>query len=175
MTRHLYESGAGSYDVEADSVLFFTADLSVANSFTIAQGSQADSAGITVSPTSGLTTSKSGASVTFTVALDSQPLFDVVIDLSSSNVNEGTPSPTALTFTDANWSAPQTVTVTGVDDGLVDDDQAYTITTSACVSSYSDYDGVDPANVSLTNLDNDRTGSGTDDGTGGSGCFVSSL
>lgn len=169
-------NGAGSYHVGADGVLYYTADLSTANSFTIVQSSHSSNiAGVTVSPTNGLTTSESGTIATFTVVLDTQPLLDVRIDLNSSNPNEGAASPTSLTFTEADWSAAQTVTVTGVDDGAVDGDQAYTIIISPCVSSDTVYDGIDPANVLLTNLDDDSSGSGTGDGGGGSGCFTSSL
>ena len=38
-------------------------------------------------------------------------------------------SPSSLTFTAGNWSTPQTVTVTGVDDWMVDGNVAYTIVT----------------------------------------------
>src|SRR5205823_384339 len=89
-----------------------------------------DSATITVSPTSGLVTSESGASATFTVVLGTIPTANVTIGLSSSNTAEGTVSPAALLFTPANAMIPQTVTVTGVDDLVIDGDKAYTIITA---------------------------------------------
>ena len=70
-------------------------------------------AGFTVTPTTGLQTSQAGATATFTVALTSIPQANVSFSLSSSNTSAGTVSPTALTFTPANWNVPQTVTVTG--------------------------------------------------------------
>ena len=51
--------------------------------------------------------------------------------LSSSDTTEGTVGPASLTFTTANWNMAQTVTVTGVDDAVVDGDVAYTIVTAA--------------------------------------------
>ncbi len=108
--------------------------------------------GITVTPTSGLITTEGGGTDTFTVVLDVPPTDDVTIDLSSSDTNEGTVSPSTLTFTPANWDVPQLVTVTGVDDNRLDDNQAYTIVTSAAASMDAIYDGVDPADVSVTNL-----------------------
>ena len=75
-----------------------------------------DVSGITVTPTSGLTTTEAGGTATFTVALTSKPTADVTIALSSSDATEGTVAPASLTFTSANWNTAQTVTVTGVDD-----------------------------------------------------------
>ena len=82
-----------------------------------------DTAGITVSPTSGLTTTETGGSGTFTVVLTTEPTADVTIGLTSDDVTEGTVAPASLTFTAANWNTPQTVTVTGVDDVVDDGDQ----------------------------------------------------
>jgi hypothetical protein len=47
------------------------------------------------------------------------------------------------------------VTVTGVDDTIVDGDQAYTVVIGPSSSLDPSYQGVDPADVLLTNLDND--------------------
>ena len=49
-----------------------------------------DAAGITVTPTTGLTTTEAGGTATFTVVLTTQPTADVTIDLSSSDPTEGT-------------------------------------------------------------------------------------
>lgn len=51
---------------------------------------------------------------TFLVKLGAQPVGDVTISLTSSDVSVGTVSPSSLTFTRQNWSSQQTVTVTGV-------------------------------------------------------------
>src|SRR5437667_235676 len=117
-----------------------------------------DTAGITVSPTIGLTTTEAGGTATFTVVLDSQPTANVVVPISSSNTAEGTVSAAALTFTAANWSTAQVVTVTGVDDPVDDGDIAYTITTTAATSADSNYSGLNPSDVSVTNTDNDTAG-----------------
>ncbi len=103
-------------------------------------------------------TSEDGSSSTFTIALTAPPTADVTVNLSSSDTSEGTISPSSVTYTTVNWSAPQTVTVTGVDDVLEDGNQQYIIVTSTAVSSDSNYNGLDPANVTLTNLDNDSQG-----------------
>jgi hypothetical protein len=118
-----------------------------------------DSAGIFITPTSGLTTSESGASATFTIVLNSQPTASVTIGLSSTNTAEGTVGVSSVKFTTSNWNAPQKVTVTGVqDDGTADGNQAYRITTAAATSTDPNYNGMDPPDVSLTNLDDDTAG-----------------
>src|SRR5437667_2251948 len=76
--------------------------------------------GISVNPTSGLTTTEAGGTATFTVVLDSAPSANVTIGLSSNDLTEGTVSPASLIFTPANWSTAQTVTVTGVNAFVVD-------------------------------------------------------
>jgi len=117
-----------------------------------------DVAGITVNPTSGLTTTESGGTATFTIVLRSQPTASVTIGLTSSNTAEGTVSPASVTFTTANWSTPQTVTVTGVDDAVADGPKAYTIITATATSADGLYNGINPADVSVTNNDNDVAG-----------------
>ncbi len=111
-------------------------------------------AGITVGSISG-NTSEDGETANFTVVLDTQPLANVTIPLSSSDTTEGTVAPNSLTFTPANWNVAQTVTVTGVDDALIDGNIAYDILTGAATSSDPSYNGIDPGDLSVTNVDND--------------------
>ena len=114
--------------------------------------------GFTVSPTNGLSTTEGGGSDSFTVVLNFQPTADVTINVSSSNPGEGLPSPASLTFTTDNWNVPQKVTVTGVDDSVVDGPIAYTIVLAPAVSADPAYNGLDPADVSAVNADNDQAG-----------------
>ncbi len=112
-----------------------------------------DTAGITITPASGLVTDESGASDTFSVVLTSQPLADVVIDLNSSNMAEGTLSANSLTFTPGNWNIPQLVTVTGVNDLPNDGDIAYQAIAAPAASADSNYNGLASGAVDITNLD----------------------
>ena len=50
------------------------------------------------------------------------------------------------------------MTVTGVNDDLDDGDVAYTIVTAAATSADANYNGIDAADVSVTNTDNDTAG-----------------
>src|SRR5207249_2789174 len=71
---------------------------------------------------------------------------------------EGAVAPASLTFTAADWNAPQTVTVTGVDDQVQDGAIAYSVALGVAASSDPIYAGMDPADVALTNTDNDVAG-----------------
>ena len=111
--------------------------------------------GISVTPTTGLETTEGGGSDSFDVVLNSQPTSDVTISIASNAQTEGTANVSALTFTPTNWNLPQTVTVTGVNDQVVDGDTAYLIVTGPASSTDADYNGLDPEDVAVTNLDDD--------------------
>ena len=101
---------------------------------------------------------ESGGADTFEVSLRSQPSADVTIDVASDAEDEGTTDVTSLTFTTANWNAPQIVTVTGENDPADDGNQPYTIELAAAVSADTGYDGLDPDDVSVTNVDDENPG-----------------
>jgi hypothetical protein len=115
-----------------------------------------DSAGITVSSISG-NTSEDEQIATFTVVLNSEPTANVIISVSSSDTSEGIVSPSVLSFIPGNWSVNQTVSVTGVNDDLFDGDQPFHILLSAASSTDSDYNGLDPNDITLINDDNEPT------------------
>ena len=104
-----------------------------------------------------LLTTEGGGTDTFTVALKSQPTADVTIPISSSNALQGSVSVSSLTFTPANWNAPRSVTVTGLDGDGVDNGAtgvAYTIVIGLpTISNGSDptYAAINPPNLSANN------------------------
>ncbi|HEX4406725.1 MAG TPA: hypothetical protein VH560_17925, partial [Polyangia bacterium] len=100
-------------------------------------------------------TSEDGTQATFTVRLYTAPTSVVTVPLSSTNVGEGTVSPPSLTFSAANWSVPQPVTVTGVDDTVADGPQRYVIALGPLASDDARYAGLVPASVVAFNRDND--------------------
>ena len=135
-----------------------------------------DSAGVSVSAISG-DTDESGTSATFSVVLTSQPTAPVTIDLTNGDTTEGSLDKASLIFDGANWNVAQTVTVTGVDDALADGDITYTVSLEAATSADASYNGRDPDDVSVTNLDDDSAGvsvsaiSGDTDESGTSATF----
>jgi hypothetical protein len=154
----------GVDDLVADGAIAYAVQLSASSADAGYQGRTGtvsvtnqddDVAGITVGAPSGTSTSEAGTSVTLTMALTSQPTADVTIPLSSSNTTEGTVSPASVTFTAANWNEAQTVTVTGVDDLVVDGTQAYVIAIGSSTSTDQGYNGIDPGDLTFTNTDDD--------------------
>lgn len=117
-----------------------------------------DAPGVTVTPTTGLVTTESGGTATFTVRLNSQPTASVTIGLNSANPPEGTVDRNSLVFTPANWNVPQAVTVRGVPDQVVDGDVAYAIITGTAQSADAGYNGLNPADVAATNVNADVAG-----------------
>ena len=83
-----------------------------------------DRAGIEISTTK-VVTSEDGDSDEFTVRLRSKPTDNVILFIDNTNVREASVSATSLVFTPANWNVPQTVVVSGIDDGLDDSSQAF--------------------------------------------------
>ena len=115
-----------------------------------------DVAGFTVIESGGTTTVAEDGSTTddFTVVLDAQPISDVVISVTSSDTGEATVSPATLTFTSGNWDSSQTVTVTGVDDSLIDGSQTSTITIAVEDESSNDsFDSLSDQTVSVSTAD----------------------
>src|SRR5206468_1982949 len=113
-----------------------------------------DVAGITVSAIGGDTT-EPGGTATFTIVLTSQPIAPVTIGLTSSDTTEGTLALTSVTFDSSNWSQPRTITVTGVDDAVVDGNITYSIITADATSTDPLYSNKVSSDVSVLNIDND--------------------
>lgn len=115
-------------------------------------------AGFTVSETT-LTLDEDTGTDTFTVVLDSRPIGDVVLDITSDDTGEATVDSAQLTFTNENWDTPQTVLVTGIDDPVVADDTAtITISIDAALSDNAfDALGDETVQIILTNDDADFT------------------
>ncbi len=115
-------------------------------------------ASISVSPTSGLTTSQAGGTAAFSVVLTSRPLADVTVPIVSSDDSQGTVSTPALIFTAADWNVPQTVMVTGADNHVAAGNQAYSIAVGPASSGDAGYFGLAGATVSLVNQQTDIPG-----------------
>jgi hypothetical protein len=109
---------------------------------------------VTVTQSGGSTAvTEGGATDTLSLALTSQPTSNVTVTL-AGNADLGL-SPTTLTFTSANWNTPQTVTVSAINDTLVEGPEtaSVTVTTSSSDSRYNNL-SIAPVPVSVT--DNDQ-------------------
>jgi hypothetical protein len=117
-----------------------------------------DSAGVTVTQSGGITAvTEGGATDTYSMMLTSQPTANVVITASVSS--QAMVSPSTLTFTPSNWNTPQTVTVTAVNDSVIEWGHTAFITHSA-TSTDVGYNGIAVASVTANITDNDVPGAG---------------
>ncbi len=116
------------------------------------------SAGITITQSGGNTSVTEGsASDSYQVSLNTQPTADVTITLT----NPGSPSqlavtPTTLTFTATNWNTAQLVSVTAVDDLLVEGLHNSVINHSVA-STDASYNTISVPAVTVGIVDNDVT------------------
>ncbi|MEM7028701.1 MAG: FG-GAP-like repeat-containing protein [Chloroflexota bacterium] len=113
-----------------------------------------DSAGVSVNPT-GLTISEDGLTDDYQLLLTAQPTEDVLVTVNSdSNANA---NPSAVTFTPLNWNVVQTVSVSAVNDDLIEGTHVSTLTHSVS-SSDSSFNGLATSTVSANITDNDSAG-----------------
>ncbi|MBU3917216.1 hypothetical protein KKA14_16910, partial [bacterium] len=115
-----------------------------------------DKAGFVIGTISG-NTSEDGDQATFTMALTSKPTADVSVELVSNDDTEGVLTTSGLIFTPANWNIKQVVTVTGVNDQLVDGAQRFVIVTSPASSLDPKYNTLNADDIFVVNLDNNLT------------------
>jgi len=130
---------------------------------------------VSATPASGLVTTELGGTAQFQVELSCPPDFQVTLPVASSDATEGVAGVASLVFAAANQAQPQTVTVTGQDDNLVDGNIPYTVnlgtaTIGAAFGSPvipadlynppSVYLGSSPINVGVVNIDNEQVTGG---------------
>ena len=129
-----------------------------------------DADGVTVTETgSGTTVSEDGTvKDSYEVVLTSEPTQDVTIAVTSDDTDVATVDSNTLTFTPGNWNQPQTVTVTGVDDDVVQNAGRTVSISHVATSDDTAYGGIEVASVSVTVSDDDEAGviiTETDGGT----------
>ena len=98
-----------------------------------------DVAGASVTPGT-VDVAEGGIAAVYTLVLSSQPISDVTVSIAPSG-GQVTATATAsglgtLTFTPSNWDAPQSVTVTAINDGSVEGNHSARITHSASGGGY---------------------------------------
>lgn len=101
------------------------------------------------------TATEGGAGDSYTVQLQAAPTQEVSIAVNSDAQLQV--SPGLLSFTSANWSTPQTVSISAVDDALIEGPHTGTITHVA-TSLDADYSGIAVASVTVAVVDNDFAG-----------------
>ncbi|MEZ5658328.1 MAG: DUF4347 domain-containing protein [Burkholderiaceae bacterium] len=113
--------------------------------------------GVVISTPSGNNTREDGAgsSVPIEISLASQPTSPVTVTIASSDTGEATVTPSSLNFTTANWATPQSITVTGVHDGVADGDVGYSVSVQT-TSADPNYGSLAVVSVPMVSIDTDQ-------------------
>ena len=138
-----------------------TATLATGTGYTLSNTQRAasvtvvnDTRGVIVDPAA-VTVAENAGTGAYTVVLTGRPTGNVTVTPSSGNTAIARVSG-ARTFTPSNWNVAKTVTVTGVDDSIVNPGgRSASITHSV---SGGGYDGVTADDVAVTVTDNDTRG-----------------
>ena len=123
-----------------------------------------DEVGVTIEPAALTVTEGDAAGVDYTVVLTSQPAGDVTVTVSGHSGTDLTLSGTglssdgALTFTTANWSTAQTVTVKAAEDDDAAQDADVTLAHAITSDDDSMYDALADQTVTVTITKNDEVG-----------------
>ena len=121
-----------------------------------AQITDNDTVGVRITQSGGSTTvTEGGATDSYTVALATQPTANVTVTITSGS--QVSVDKTSLVFTTANWNTAQTVTVTAVNDSIVEGAHTGTIT-HAVTSADANYNGLSVGSVTAQITDNDTVG-----------------
>jgi hypothetical protein len=155
----------GADDVEIDGLQLGTIRLPPATSADPAyQGNDAtdvqarnlddDGGRVLVDPLE-LVTRENGPTQAFRVRLSARPSAPVAIAIGPVDASEWSVDTLQVVLDAGNWSAGALVPVQPVDDAAVDGPQAATLALEAARSDDAAFDGIDPPDVSLRNLDDD--------------------
>ncbi len=103
-----------------------------------------------------------GGTASYTVVLDKQPTSGetVTITMASAMTTVATVTPTTLTFSTANWSIRQRITVTGVQDNIDNGERRITVThnISSSLGGSAAYNILPAQTVTVTVTDDDEAG-----------------
>ena len=113
-----------------------------------------DVAGVTIVETDAKTSvAEAGATDTYTIALKGQPTADVTI--AANGGAQVTAAPATLTFTAGNWSTPQTVTVSAVQDSVDEADPHAGEVAHVATTTAAGWTGANVAGVAASVADDD--------------------
>ena len=156
----------GNQDDDAADEPPATIAHTVISTDTLYSGAAAGSVSVTIKDdeTAAVTISEStlgieeGATVTYTVVLDTAPTGDVTVTIGGATDNDLALDKTSLTFTTTDWDTPQTVTVTAEQDDDAVDEPVVNLTHNVSSTVDNAYDGTIVDSVSVTVIDDDTVG-----------------
>lgn len=109
--------------------------------------SEVDPVMVNITPIAGSQATQSGGQLKYQVSLAQAPTQDVHVPLVLANTTTATLTPTELVFTPANYNTPQTVTITGKNDGSNQGTKANKLLVYPLHSEDNAYNGHNPADL----------------------------
>jgi hypothetical protein len=109
--------------------------------------SETDPAMVNITPVAGSQATQSGGQLKYQVSLAQAPTQDVHVPLVLASTTTATLTPTELVFTAANYNTPQTVTITGKDDGSNQGTKANRLLVYPLHSEDNAYNGHNPTDL----------------------------
>ena len=98
---------------------------------------------------------ETATTATFSLTLGSAPTGNVSVPVTSANTAKASVAPGVLVFAPASWNVPQFVTITGIDDLVLNGNQTIEVLIGPLTSSDLEFDGVDPADLAVVVIDNE--------------------
>src|SRR5262245_32473013 len=130
-------------------------DCDLAAGRCVVHGSVPEIPEIRIAGATPLSTVEGGLAAALAVTLGATPTAPVRIPVISTNLGEASVSPSTLTFTASNWNEPQTLTIQGARDSLLDGNQPYEVVLGPAVSDDVRYSMLPQIRIPGTNLDAD--------------------
>ena len=158
MPTQLGEATTGTY---SSTLLFDGSLFGLAGNDVTGLDRPDTSAGVTITESGGSTdVTEGGATDSYLVVLESQPQPGTTVTIAIATTGQTTATPTSLVFDETNWNIAQAVTVSAVDDALVEGPHSDTITHTA-TSTDTQYNGISINSVIANITDNDTFGGTT--------------
>lgn len=102
-----------------------------------------------------LTTEDGSQTAIVSIKLDHKPEGNVTIECKTNPATEATVDCSNIVFTPDNWDQPQTVTITGAKDDIVDGNQPYTVTITTHSQDDPQFEGLE-TKLDFTSVDTDK-------------------
>jgi uncharacterized repeat protein (TIGR01451 family) len=143
----------GATTLVADPNNIITESNELNNSITTGTFTVNPTVGVTITESDGSTNvTEGGATDSYTIVLNTQPTNDVNITINFGT--QVTTNPSIIAFTTTNWNLPQTVTVTAIDDPVIEGNHTQIISHTA-TSNDNNYNQINIASITANITDND--------------------
>lgn len=137
-----------------DSCTLLSVVLSKSPTATTPTGKSA-AGSVKVMAASMIAVAETATTATFSLTLGSAPTGNVSVPVTSANTAKASVAPGVLVFAPASWNVPQFVTITGIDDLVLNGNQTIEVLIGPLTSSDLEFDGVDPADLAVVVIDNE--------------------